>query len=185
MRDEIVLIGPMGVGKSHMANRLSKKLRKPHVKIDDIRFEYYNQIGFDERTQRKIWKEKGFLNGVYPYWKPFEIYAVKKILKDYSDCVFDFGAGHSVYEDDSMLNEAKEALAEFKNVILLLPSDDVQESLDFLIERNRARDSENVEMIRHFIVHHSNYDLCKHIIYVKDKSEDEILIAIYSAIGMN
>jgi len=170
MREEIILIGPMGVGKTHTAKLLSKKLNKPHILIDKIRFDYYNQIGYDSEKADKLFEEKGF-SGIYHYWKPFELYAIKKILTEYSDCIFDFGAGHSVYEDDKMFNEAKELLADFKHVILMLPTSDIQESLDFLAKRS----NEDAGAMKHFMSHHSNYDLCKHIVYVKNKSEDDIV----------
>ena len=122
MGDEIILIGPINIGKSTISELLSIKLNKPHIMIDKIRFKYYEEIGYDHTIADKLQNEKGFFDGIYRYWKPFELYAIKKILNEYSDCIFDFGAGHSVYEDDEMFNEAKELLDDFKNIILLLPT---------------------------------------------------------------
>ena len=183
MRNEIVLIGPMHIGKSCISELISAKLNKPHIAVDAIRFKYYEEIGYDHETADRLFNEKGFFNGLYRYWKPFELYAIKKILTEYSDCIFDFGAGHSVYEDDAMFSEAKELLADFKNVILLLPSADMEESLEFYKEQRDVNDDGTLEILRHFITHHSNYDLCKHIIYVKNKSKDDIVdevCAIYN-----
>lgn len=183
MRDEIILIGPMDIGKSTISELLSVRLNSPHIKIDQIRFKYYEEIGYSRETEEKLRNEKGFFNGTYRYWKPFELYAIKKILNEYSDCIFDFGAGHSVYEDDKMFDEAKELLADFKNVILLLPSKDIDESLKFYKEQRNINDIGTIEILRHFMTHHSNYDLCKHIIYVKDKSKDEVtdeVCAVYN-----
>lgn len=184
MRSEIILIGPMGVGKSFIAELLSKKIGKPHIVVDQIRFDYYLKIGFDRETERKIGEEKGFFNGVYRYWKPYELYSIKRILADFTNCIFDFGAGHSVYEDDNMFEKAKEILSKFKNIMLLLPSKDLQESIDFLVNRNHMEnDDEGNKMLKHFIEHHSNYDLCNHIIYVKDKTPDDILKEILKYIS--
>ncbi|MCL2604265.1 MAG: hypothetical protein FWD90_07285 [Defluviitaleaceae bacterium] len=182
MRNEIILIGAMGVGKTTTSKMLSEKLNKPHIHIDEIRIPYYEEIGYCQETANKIFKEKGFFNGMYRYWKPFELYAIKRILSEYSDCIFDFGAGHSVYEDDEMLNEAKELLMDFYNVFLLLPSEDIIESLAFLGKRGVYDDEayEAREANKHFLAHHSNYDLCKHIIYVKGKSKDDIVNEIYT-----
>lgn len=182
MRDEIILIGPINIGKSTASELLSAKLNKPRINIDQIRFKYYEEIGYSKETQEKLQKEKGFFNGTYRYWKPFELYAIKKILNEYSDCIFDFGAGHSVYEDAKMFEEAQELLSDFKNVILLLPSKDIEESLQFYKEQRNMNDKGTLEIIRHFITHHSNYDLCKHIIYVKNKSKEDVvdeICAIY------
>ena len=184
MRNEIVLIGPMHIGKSSVSEIVSNKLNKPHIIIDEIRFQYYDEIGYSHETADKLFKEKGFFNGMYRYWKPFELYAIKKILNKYSDCVFDFGAGHSVYEDDEMFCEAKELLADFKNVILLLPSADTEESLEFYKKQRNVNDDDTLEILKHFITHHSNYDLCRHIIYVQNKPKEEIadeVCSIYNA----
>ena len=178
MREEIILIGPINIGKSCTAELLSVKLSKPHILIDEIRYKYYDEIGYDHETAKKLGEEKGFFNGTYRYWKPFELYAIKKILNEYSDCIFDFGAGHSVYEDDEMFKEAKKLLTDFKNVILLLPSKDIEESLEFLKEQRNVID-DTLEINKHFIMHHSNYDLCNHIIYVKNKSKDDVVNEIY------
>lgn len=54
MRNEIILIGPMGVGKTYTSELLSKKLGKPHIWVDAVRFEYYGQIGCDcEKAERR------------------------------------------------------------------------------------------------------------------------------------
>ena len=182
LRNEIILIGPMQIGKTTISKLLSLKLNKPHVLLDDIRIKYYEEIGYDSEKANKLFREEGFFDGIYRYWKPFELYAIKRILKEYSDCIFDFGAGHSVYEDDEMFNEAKELLSIFINVILLLPSEDTEESLEFLEQRifNDDETFESYRINKHFITHHSNYDLCKYIIYVKDKSNDDIVNEICS-----
>jgi len=175
MRTEIILIGPMNVGKSHISELLSQKLKKPHIKIDDIRFKYYEEIGYDQKKVERLGKEKGFFDGVYRYWKPFELHSIKRILKDFSDCIFDFGGGHSVYEDAAMLAEAKELLADFKNVILLLPTANHEESMNFFKTERGMTDEGALGITEHFLTHHSNYELCKHIIYVKNKSATEIV----------
>jgi len=182
MRNEIVLIGPMQIGKTTISELLSLKMNKPHIHLDSIRTKYYEEIGYDEKEADRLFKEVGFFEGMYPYWKPFELHCIKRVLSEYYDCIFDFGAGHSVYEDDKMFSEAKELLSDFKNVIFLLPSEDTEESLEFLKKRNSNDDGiyESHRFNRHFITHHSNFDLCKHIIYVKDKSKDDIVNEIYS-----
>ena len=168
MRNEIVLIGPMGVGKSSVSKKISEKLNKSHISIDEVRFKYYEEIGYDKITEECLKKEKGFMKGVYLYRKPYNLYAIKKILSEFSNCVFDFGSMHSVYEDEKMFQEAKEALTDFANVFLLLPSQNKEESIKILSEIYTPKAEDNPEMIdfiRHTIEHHSNYDLAKHIIY--------------------
>src|SRR5207237_10277037 len=49
--------------------------------------------------------------------------------------VIDFGAGHTVYEDEAAFERVKRALAPYPNVVLILPSPDPDESVRVLRER--------------------------------------------------
>jgi len=187
MRNEIVMIGPMGVGKTTVSKRLSEKLNIKHIHFDEIRYEYYKEIGYCKETSQKLRSEKGFFRGDYHYLKPFAFYAVKKILNTFSNCVFDFGAYCSVYEDEVMFSEIREVLSDFKNVILLLPSENREESIEILTKIYKPEaenDPDSVDFITHTIEQRSNYDLAKHIVYVKDKSPDEIADEILGYISM-
>jgi shikimate kinase len=133
----VILIGPMGAGKSTQGKLLAQRLNQRQVPMDDLRWDYYREIGWDEETQRQIRSEEGF-PGVYRYWKPFELHAVERLLSEHREGVIDFGAGHSVYEDEAQLARARELLAPYANVILLLPSPDLDESVALFRERGRT-----------------------------------------------
>jgi shikimate kinase len=128
---EIVLIGPRGSGKSTIAALLSKKLSLPRRSMDEVRWKYYHEIGYDLDEARHKHNQDGFW-GLYRYWKPFEAHAVKRLLQDFRDCVFDLGGGNSVYEDESLFEQVRELLAPYSHVILLLPSPDPDESVQIL-----------------------------------------------------
>lgn len=182
MKKDIILIGPIGVGKSTVGELLAKHLNLPQISMDDIRFEYYKEIGYDEEYAKKLKSEKGFW-GIYPYWKPFEAYSVERILSDYQDCIIDLGAGHSVYEDEALFLRVKNAFADYENIILLMPSFDREESITIINEReNWLLDiTPNINM--HFINHHSNYDLAKFTVYTKDKTPEETCSEILDLIS--
>ncbi|WP_211746629.1 hypothetical protein [Paenibacillus sp. Marseille-Q4541] len=63
-----------------------------------MRWRYYEEIGYSKEKEKELRQQFGF-EEVYKYWKPFEAYAVTQILKEYDNHVIDFGAGHSVYEE--------------------------------------------------------------------------------------
>lgn len=171
-KSEIILIGPVGSGKSTISALLSKRLGLPRRSMDEVRWKYYEEIGYDRDLARQKTTEAG-LWGLYRYWKPFEAYAVKRLLENFRDCVFDFGGGNSVYEDDGLFEQVRELLAPYANVILLLPSPDLDESVQILNARNSSATAEQREVNEHFIRHHSNYDLAKHIVYTKGKTPEE------------
>ncbi|WP_457155472.1 hypothetical protein [Mesorhizobium sp. P5_C1] len=49
--------------------------------------------------------------------------------------IIDFGAGHSVYEDDVLLARVQTAVKRASHVVYLLPSPDIERSLDILCAR--------------------------------------------------
>src|SRR5687768_7048299 len=134
--DDIILIGPVSAGKSTIAKLLSQRLALPNVSMDDVRWNYYNEIGYSKSRQDAL-RESGGFEAVYWYWKPFELHAVERLMSEQREtpCVIDFGAGHSVYEDEEMFARAQAALAGCRAVILLLPSPDLEQSARVLRQR--------------------------------------------------
>ncbi len=169
----IILIGPIRVGKSTIARLLSEKLGIPRCPMDQLRWKYYHEIGYDEQKVRMIGEQEGFL-AVYNYWKVFEAYSVVRLLSEVEDCIIDFGAGHSVYEENELFIQVDEALKPFQHVILLLPSNDPEESIRILNERTGGFIRNGFDFHKHFVTHPSNYKLAKHIIYTKEKSPEEV-----------
>src|SRR5260221_11704513 len=109
MHSTIILIGPICAGKSTVAKLLAEALHLPHYSVDDDRWTYYKEIGYDEAEASRIAKSEQGMLGLLRYWKPFEAHAVERVLADHSDSVIDFGAGHSVYEDPSLFARVQRA----------------------------------------------------------------------------
>ena len=181
--DDIVLIGPIGAGKSTVGTLLAEALRLPQVRMDEVRRQYYAEIGYT-RAQEDQLRESGGFEAVYWYWKPFEVHAVERVLADHRNCVIDFGAGHSVYEDPRLFERARRALAPYRNVILLLPSPDPDESVRVLRERSREPAGPTIDFCDHFVRHPSNAALATRTVYTLGRTPrqtcDEI-IALTSA----
>ncbi|WP_315755062.1 MULTISPECIES: shikimate kinase [unclassified Bradyrhizobium] len=173
----------MGVGKSTQGKLLATSLGLPQLSMDQVRWDYYREIGYDAERQRAIGENEGFA-GIYRYWKPFEAHAVERLLADHHDCVIDFGAGHSVFEDAGLFERVRRAVAPFSNVVLLLPSPDPEESLRILhTRRGGSPPPGEFDVNAHFIRHHSNYDLAKIVVYTEGKTPEETRDSILSAIA--
>lgn len=173
MKNEIILIGPIGSGKSTVAELLSMRTGLPRRSMDELRWHYYDEIGYNRDLARQIRTDSGFW-GLYRYWKNFELHAVKRFLEDFNDCIFDFGGGHSVYEDEAQFAQVRDLLAPYPHVVLLIPSPDKEETIRILNARNEYDSDGQREVNELFVRHHSNYDLAKHIVYTKDKDPETV-----------
>ena len=177
MKPEIILIGPIGSGKTTVAELLSIKTGLPRRSMDELRWKYYDEIDYDRDLARQKRTEEGFW-GLYRYWKPFEAYAVERLLNSYHECIFDLGGGHSVYEDDKLFQQIYDLFSSYPHVVLLIPSPDKEASIRILNSRNDYDSDGQREVNEHFVRHHSNYDLAKDIVYTKDKEPDQICVEI-------
>ncbi len=172
MSSDLILIGPIRSGKSTQGKLLAEKLGVPPCSMDDHRWGYYDEIGYDKEFADKLKTKVGFW-ALYMYWKEFECYAVERLLSEHSNCVIDFGGGHSIYEIDSHFARVKKALQPYENVVLILPSPDKDECVQILCERMGLEAPDDFDVNEHFVRHHSNYDLATMTVYTKDKTPEE------------
>jgi shikimate kinase len=174
----VILIGPMGAGKSTQGQLLSEALGVPRTAMDEVRWDYYKEIGWSEAEQGEIREREGVV-GMLDYWKRFEIHAVERLLAEHPAdgpaCVIDFGAGHSVYEDEALFERAQRVLSPYPNVVLLLPSPDAAESCRLLRERDTIN---GVPVARFFLTHPSFRELATHIVYNREQTPEETAEAI-------
>lgn len=72
-----------------------------------------------------------------------------------------------------LFQRVKQALSSYPNVVLLLPSPDVEESIDILAERNRHLPADIRSTNEYFVRHPSNSELAKFTVYTKSKTPQE------------
>jgi shikimate kinase len=153
---DIIIIGPIGVGKSTIGGLLSQALEMDLIELDDVWLGYATEIGYDAEFAKLLHSRGGFWAS-YMYRKEFCCYAVERVLEDHDNCVFAFGAGHSVYETPPHLARIQGALEPCPSVILLLPSPEAREAqMKVLAVRPDVPD----EIKEHLLMHHSNRTLC-------------------------
>lgn len=171
---DIVLIGPVRTGKSTLSRLLSDKLGWPHVPLDELRWGYYREIGYDDTLAKTFRQQGGFLALVL-YWQLFDAHAIERVLSEHRDCIFDFGAGAGASESLESLARVQLALAPYPNVFLILPSSDIEESLDILNARDVHPPADlQFDLNRHFLERGVYQRLAKQTVYTKNKSPEEI-----------
>lgn len=181
---DIILIGPVRAGKSTLAGLLSERLGQPLVSLDNLRRHYYREIGFDDALAATIRREGGFLALVL-YWQLFDAYAVERVLADHRGCIFDFGAGVGPAESSEYFSRVQRALAPYPNVILLLPSPDIEESLSILQARDARPPADlNFDLNRRFLEGGLYQRLARHTLYTMGKSPEESRDDILGLLGV-
>ena len=165
VKTPILLLGPVRTGKTTLAKLLASQLKFPHISLDQVRWRYYREIGYDADLANQIRTRDGFLALVF-YRQLFDPYAVERVLTDYPQAVIDFGAGVGPYENREHFNRVQRLLEPIPNIFLILPSPDINESLTVLRQRDTQPPADlHFDINAHFL-HHPGYQaLAKHTIY--------------------
>lgn len=179
MISDIILIGPIGAGKSTLAALLAERLGVPRCAMDDERWPYMQEAGYDPAVTDEIKKRDRHYRNVFAYWKRFEAHMVERLLAERRGCVLDFGASQSVYEDEADFARVQAALADYANVVLVLPSPDPAEALRVLKAWVWDGVAGGFDFQSHFVHHPSNRRLATLTVYTEGKTPaetgDEIL----------
>jgi energy-coupling factor transporter ATP-binding protein EcfA2 len=185
--ESIILIGPEGSGKSTIGKIVANSLAKELYSLDRHRDELYAPFNYDKAFAEKIYEEQG-LWAFYQHWKAFEYQAVSHILENASKGgdefygkILDFGAGHSVFEDPEELAKVGALMEPYRNVILVMPCEDVEEA----VKITEARRGHELGLNKHFMEHPSNKRLAKYIIYTKDTTVEECAERVLQIIRQN
>jgi shikimate kinase len=181
LNSTIILIGPLGAGKTTVGHLLAERLGLPICSLDHVRCAYYEKAGYDETLASQIVASSQGIQGVLRYSKPFEARMVEMVLADHNG-IIDFGASNSVYDDQELFARVESALSPYPHVILLLPSADLDESAEILKTRltrmltaaGKDYNQGLFELNEYFVKHPSNQRLAKLVIYTKERTPEEI-----------
>jgi adenylate kinase family enzyme len=169
----ILFLGPVRAGKTTLARLVASRLNFQHISLDEIRWKYYSEIGYDEDLAKQI-RLKGGVLALMFYRQLFDSYSVERVLADYPEAVIDFGAGVGPFENQEQLNRIRSLFEPIPNVFLLLPSPDIVETLQILKQRDINPPSDlHFDINAHFIGHPGYSLLAKYIIYTKNKTPDQ------------
>ena len=156
--ESIILIGPSGTGKSTVAEELRKKTGMKRLCLDVI-------------ANRA--RDTGFMNN-FKNADVFNSYMISKTLervkKEGSYGIVDFGAGHSVYDDQEIFEKVKSMLKPFKNIVLLLPDKDEEKSLNIM----KSRATGDIRDNKKFFESPSNKELATITVYGNNRQPLEI-----------
>lgn len=185
-RPEIILIGPPFAGKTTIGGLLARELGIPQVSLDDLRWDYYREIGYKDELAQELRQKGGFLSLV-AYWSQFNYHAIERILSAYTGCVFDFGAGPIVFESDPLRDRIRQALAPFAYVVGLLPSPHPDVSIQVLRKRGQhlqGTNAQGFDWSAFFVNHADNRRLATLEVYTDGASPSETCAEIVARTGV-
>ena len=178
----ILFIGPVRSGKSTLARLVAAELKLPHISLDDMRWKYYREIGYDDELAKQIRSQGGFLALMF-YRQLFDPYSVERVLTDYPEAVIDVGAGVGPYENKQAFQHIQSLFAPIPNVFLLLPSQMLDESLRILKDRDSSPPTDlKFDINAHFLQHPGYRLLAKQIIYTKNKIPEQSCLEVLELI---
>ena len=70
----------MNVGKTSVAKELALFFKTERLSIDNLRWTYFDEIGYDKEKADVLMK-KGHQD-LMEYWEPFQGHAVKRMMKE-------------------------------------------------------------------------------------------------------
>ena len=181
--ESILLIGPMGVGKTSAAKAISSTLGMDYIDVDEQRWDYFSQQpDYDGLIVKKLFDESKGVEA-FRYMKPFEARYVIDILSKFPCSVFDFGAGYSVYQNMELFEQVRTAFSKHNHIVFLRYSDDPIESLEALRKRHVDIPKELYYALnREFIESPCNEILSTYIIDTKNKAIQEIIDCVLNKV---
>jgi adenylate kinase family enzyme len=177
LRPEPVLIGPAFAGKTTIGEALAHRLGLGFVDLEGVGDEYYGAAGMPTSGLRAQIHRLGH-SEAHRWWQPARVAGVEGVLADHVGCVVALGAGHTHYEERIYFEMVREALAPFENVVLLLPSQDLDKSVEVLWHRARSDDGDGWDhdgrdWLREWCESDQNLALATRTVYTQGRSTAE------------
>jgi len=173
----IILMGPIGVGKTTQAQLLSKELNAPVCTYDQVKHEYRKNVGFDQKVATAIHESEG-LYAMLCYMNEFKARILAPIINDHPGHIIDLGGGAQCFDEPHQVEMARSAFEKIENVFLLMPSRSVSASQECLVHIKKKYPIND-----YLIEHDTNEILAKKIVYTLGKGPEETLFEIVSQIS--
>ena len=169
MNDMIILTGPIGVGKSTQAKLLGKELGQPVCVYDEVKDNYRYKIGLSKEKALSINAEHG-VYAMLEYMNEFKSQILDPIINDHPGHIIDLGAGAHSFDEPHQVERARRAFDSAKEIILLLPSNDLETNI-----RSLPGLKENYEVNTFLMMHPTNKLFATKTVYTHNKTPDEVL----------
>ena len=182
---QVVLIGPVCVGKTTLLPILAARLGRPSVDLDDVAEPYYKEVGRGRDELNLVGAARGDL-GAYLWWQEGHPHAVRRVLEDHPDAVIALGAGHTTYADAALFEQVRFLLAPCA-AVLILPSPNNERSIGILRQRAIELNGmdwvlDEVDVLEQWVAGEQNRLLSAVTVYTYDLSPEVVADATLTAL---
>lgn len=171
----ITITGPRSVGKSTISQILAEKLNLKYVSSDEMG---------DEAMKEQGGLDRAIKSGAIGEFIKSSAYGLIRDQYQKDEFVFDLAGGAFGSSKYSEASEKVRGIAKEKSVVIgLLPSEDVDESIKFLYEREKERthfkEMDEKELLAKVDKNYRKFPIlfmgfCDRVVYVKGKSAEDI-----------
>lgn len=173
----IVLIGPMGAGKTTLSRALSAAVGVPYAPLDWVGFHTMVRDGLDVRAYEadETWADK------HRRRLPHLIAVAEDVIRSFPRFLLDFGAGHAHFETAEEQARLRAVLGPLPNVFLVMPCADLDEAEANCVARDKARwaqaghewDATRAPFHRAFVRSESFRQVAKHTVFTEGRSVED------------
>ena len=167
-KETIILMGPIGVGKTTQAKLLSKELGMPLCSYDAIKSSYWKELGLSKEKADSIEKKHG-LYAMLSYMNEFKSKTIQAIVKEHPAHIIDLGGSAQTFDEPHQIQMIKTLFDPIQNIFLLLPSPDIETSINSLPGLK-----EDFPINAYLIIHPTNTLFAKYTIYTQGKTPEKI-----------
>lgn len=180
-RDRVVLLGPIAAGKTTVGRLLAARLGCEFHSLDAHELRYSEAAGFDLAEARRRFAAGGY-HAEYAYRRAFFARGVLAFLAEFQEGILELGGGHPVVPDPGEQARIADALRPLPNVVLLMPREDLEESLEILRGR-LGPEAARVDPNRIFMGDGVLEGLARHTVLTDGRTPEEVCEAVLARIG--
>lgn len=168
MNDLIIFTGPIGVGKSTQAQLLGKALGRPVCVYDEVKHTYRSRLGLSKEKADAIQAQQGTY-AMLQYMNEYKSKMLEPMIKDHPGHIIDLGAGAHCFDEIHQVERAQRAFSTAKDILLLLPSADLETNINAL-----PGIKENYEINTFLMMHPTNKLFATKTVYTLNKTPAEV-----------
>jgi shikimate kinase len=180
----IVLVGPIGVGKTPVAEMVAERLSIERVELD-LAEEYRRQVGWNEKEAWRL-AEEGYV-ARFEYEAQFSVPLIERLMEEYPSAIFDCGGLDLVGWTDEQRDEIKDGLTVLglKHIAAILPFSDIDKCRSYYASHYASRDASRyatwnfIRAMNESLIENPSYkQIANEVFYTEDRELEPVGSAI-------